>query len=128
MLMLLLEHNGLLGFRTNEMHWREIGLRDHLSEVRNRVSGSCTQQSTVTGQEHLQPCAHLLGAFKPTVYLLTVFCFLTNPLFPTYLVTRDTTPKRKKGRVVLQPLVLKIHNRKRFSGGAGLNTHWEPRA
>lgn len=96
MLMLLLERNGLLGFHANEMHWREIGLRDHLSEVRNGVSGSCTQQSTVTGQEHSQPRARLLGAFKPTVYLLTVFFFLTHPLFPTYLVTRDTTPKRKK--------------------------------
>lgn len=79
MLMLLLEHNSLLGFRTNEMHRREISLRDHLPEVRNGVSGSCTQQSTVTGQEHLQPRAHLLGVFKPTVCLLTVFCFLTNP-------------------------------------------------
>lgn len=89
------------------MHWREIGLQDYLSEVRTGASGSCTQQSAVTGQEHFQPRARLLGAFKPTVYLLTVFYFLTNPLFPTYVVTRDTTPKRRKGRVILQPAGLK---------------------
>jgi hypothetical protein len=85
-----------------------------------------SEQRTVTGQERFQPCVRLLRAFKPTIYLLTVFYFLTNPLFPTYWVTRDTTPKRERKRVSLQPLVLKSHNWKRFSGGDGFNTHWKP--
>ena len=41
----------------------------------------------------------LQGATKLTVYLLTAFYFLANPLFPTYLLTRDigTKTKEKQG-------------------------------
>ena len=47
-------------------------------------------------RNHFEVCSSLPGAIKLTVYFLTAFYFLENPLFPTYLLTRDIGTKTKE--------------------------------
>lgn len=81
------------------MRPREISFKDYLSEMQIGEPESWAKRRNLhQTRKHFQVRASLSGAFKPRIYLLTTFYFLANPLFPTYLLTRDTVPKDFKKR------------------------------
>lgn len=78
------------------MQPREITFQDYLPEMQIREPESGLRGGGRQTRQHFQVCGSLSGALKLTIYLLTASYFLSNPLFLTYLLTRDTVPKGKK--------------------------------
>lgn len=74
--------------------------------MQTEAIGSKKQSQT---RKHFRVGDSLSGALKTTIYLLTAFYFLSNPLFPPNLLTGETAYMLESESPALGLLKKKIH-------------------